>query len=415
VATPDLLRRFLPLWGMLIAGVLIVSRRPDAIMHAQFWAEDGEMYYANVYSRGLLATLAVPQSGYFQELPTLAAGIAQLVPLALAPLVTNAIAIVIRVLPVGLLISRRAETISPDVRVRALLAALYIALPGAPEADGDIVNALWYLAVAAVIVLMLRPPVGRSARVLDVAIVALCSVTGVFSIALAPLALLYRRWRGAAAVSRLTLAILAVGAAIQLIAIFVLEYHLPPGFSVEERPTVALHATAPGLLQIFGLRVIAEPLLGNSTVLGSMPAILLGLLSAAGALVAFRRGTAELKLMIAFGGALFVMALARPLDIGWPGLTVFPDGARYFIIPQLAAIATLVWAIGHTLHSRWRFVLVGVLLYMCVLTIPQDWTYPPLEQTAFAQQAFLFERARPGTSIVFPLEPAGWSMTLVKH
>ncbi|MGH2905043.1 MAG: hypothetical protein ACRDK7_15885 [Solirubrobacteraceae bacterium] len=125
--------------------MLIVSRRPDAVTHAQFWAEDGKLFYANVYTHGLFATLAVPASGYFQELPILAADIAQLVPLAFAPLVMNSIAITVQVLPVGLLLSRRAETIAPDIRVRSLLAALYIALPGAPESNANVDNALWFL------------------------------------------------------------------------------------------------------------------------------------------------------------------------------------------------------------------------------------------------------------------------------
>lgn len=400
---------------MVLAGALLVSRRPDVITHAQFWAEDGKLFYADVYNRGFLVTLAVPQSGYFQELQTLAAGIAQLVPLAFAPLAMNAIAIVVRVLPVGLLLSRRAETISPDIRVRAFLAALYVALPGVPEANGNVDNALWYLALAAVIVLMLRPPVRRSARVLDITIIALCSVTGIFSIALAPLALLYRRWRGAPAVSRLTLAILAAGAVIQLFAIFVLEYHLPSGFNAEPRETFPLHATATGFFQIFGARVIAAPLLGNSVVLGAMPATLLGVLAAVCALMIFRNGSAELKLMIVFGGALFVMALAHPMGTDWPRLTSFPNSGRYFIIPQFAAVVTLVWAVGHERHGLWQVVAVGVLLYMCIVTIPRGWTYSPLERTGFAQRASLFERARPGTHMTFPLEPVEWSMTLVKH
>lgn len=119
--------------------------------------------------------------------------------------------------------------------------------------------------------------------------------------------------------------------------------------------------------------------------------------------------------MIAFGGALFVMTVAHPLDAGWPGLTIFPTGSRYFIIPQLAAAATLVWAVGYT-HSPWRVVLAGALLYMCLVTIPSNWKYPAFEDNGFARQASQFERARPGTRIIFPLEPGGdWSMTLVKH
>lgn len=404
----------MPLWGMLLAGLLVISRRPDAIMHARFWAEDGNLFYADVYNRGLLATLAVPQSGYFQELPTLAAGLARLVPLALAPLVTNSIAIAVRVLPVGLLLSRRAQTISPDIAVRVLLATLYIALPGTFESNANIDNALWYLAVAAVIVLMLRPPMRRPARALDVMILVLCGLTGVFSIALAPLAFAYRRWRGRAAVSRLTLAILTTSAAIQLLALLVLQHHLPNGFGARQRVSVPLHSTVTGLFQILGLRVIAEPLLGNSVVLSAAAAALLGLLGAVGALIALRRGAAELKLMVAFGGALFVMALAHPWGVDWQALTVYPVGSRYFIIPQLAAAATLVWAIGRT-RIPWQALLAGALVYMCLVTIPRDWTYPPFRPTDFAQQASRFERAPPRSHMTFQLEPRGWSMTLVKH
>jgi hypothetical protein len=409
------LRRFLPLWSMLIAALFVISRRPDAITNAQFWAEDGKLFYADVYNRGLLPTLTVPQSGYFLELPILVAGIARLVPLAFAPLVTNSIAIAVRVLPVGLLLSRRAETIAPDIRVRALFAALYIALPGAPEANANITNAQWYLAIAAMIVLMLRPPVRRSTRALDIAIVAMCSLTGVFSIALTPLAFLYRRRRGASAVSRSVLVILAAGAVLQLLALFVLEYHLPSGFGAIPRVSAPLDASVSGFFQIFGVRVIAEPLLGNATVLSAVPAAFLGVLGAAGAVAAFRHGTAELRLLIAFGGALFVMALAHPLGASWPGLTIFPTGARYFIIPQLAAAATLLWAIGYIRQTHWRVGLTALLLYMCLVTIPQDWTYTPFEQTDFAQQAQMFEHVRPGAQMTFPLEPTGWSMVLVKH
>lgn len=414
ISLPARLTRLLPLWGMLLAGALIISRRPDAVTQAQFWAEDGKLFYADVYTHGVLATLAIPQAGYFQELPILAAGIARLVPLALAPLVMNSIAIAIRALPVGLLLSRRAETISPDIRVRALLAALYIAVPGAPESNANVDNALWFLAVAALIVLMLRPPQRRSARALDVAIVAICSVTGVFSIALAPLAFVYRRWRGPSTVDGLLLAILTAGAAIQLLAIFVLQYHLPAGFVIATRTSDPLHPSVIGFFQIFGARVIAEPLLGDTIMLSAATATLLGLLSALGAVAAFRRGPAELKLTIAFGGALFGMALAHPIG-DWSALMVFPDGSRYFIIPQLATVVTLVWAIGHTQGGYWRPALTIILAYICLVTAPLNWRYAPLEQTGFTQLASAFERAHPGTRWSFPLEPEGWSMTLVKQ
>ena len=415
LARSEVLLRRLPLWGMLLAAALIISRRPDVITDAQFWAEDGRLYYANVYNHGLLATLAVPQEGYFQVLPTLAAGIAQFAPLAFAPLVTNAIAILIRVLPVGLLLSSRAQTISADIRIRGLLAALYIALPGPGETDGNIVNALWYLAVAAVIVLMLRPPMSKLARALDITIIALCSLTGVFVIVLAPLAFLYRRWRGASAVSRSTLAILTAGAAIQRWRSSYWSTTCRAASALDHasaRPCIPLSRASSRSSET---RVIAVPILGSPALLGTVSAALLGVLGAAGAGLAFRKATPELRLLIGFGCAVFAMALARPLDADWQGLTFSTSGARYFIIPQLAVIATLVWAIGQRQSRLLRTVAVGVLLCVGLVTIPRGWTYPALPETDFAEQVALFEQHKPGTLTTFALDPEGWSMTLRKH
>ncbi|HEY5198088.1 MAG TPA: hypothetical protein VIJ51_13790 [Solirubrobacteraceae bacterium] len=119
----------------------MISRRPDAITDAQFWAEDGTIFYANVYAHGVLATLVVPIGGYLNALPVLVTGIARTVPLTQAPLVTNLAAIAVQVLPVGLLLGRRAATISPKLAVRVLLAALYIGLPGAASVDANITDA----------------------------------------------------------------------------------------------------------------------------------------------------------------------------------------------------------------------------------------------------------------------------------
>jgi hypothetical protein len=406
---------WLPLFGTLLAAALIVTRRPDAITHAQFWAEDGKLFYANVYNHGVLATLTVPQAGYFVELPVLAAGLARLVALAHAPLVLNLVGILTRALPVGLLLSRRAETISPDLRIRALLAALYIALPGAAEANANAVNAMWYLAMGAVLVLMLQPPRGTVGRLLDIAILILFSVTGVFVIALAPLALVYRRWRGPRAISDTKLVILTAGAVLQLFALSVLQYHLPAGFNATPRPSGTLHGSVQLFLQILGTRVIAEPIIGNVTAVSITAAGFIGAFGIVGAWTAIRRGSAELRLMIAFGAAVFVMSLLRPIGTGWPGLLLAGADSRYFVIPQFAAIATLVWACGYNRHKSWSLLYVVPLLYMCTISIPNEWKYPPFGRTDYAWRVVRFERDRPGTTVVFPIEPVGWFMTLKKR
>ncbi len=43
--------RFYLLIG-LIAFAVLVSRQPDRLLNAQFWAEDGTIFYANAYNLG---------------------------------------------------------------------------------------------------------------------------------------------------------------------------------------------------------------------------------------------------------------------------------------------------------------------------------------------------------------------------
>jgi hypothetical protein len=393
---------------------LIVTRRPDAVTNAQFYAEDGTVTFADIYNHGFLATLLVPQSGYYQSLPVVVAGVARLLPLVWAPLAMNLVAIAVRALPVCLLLGERARTISPDVRVRALLAILYIALPGFPDADANMDNALWYLAVAAVIVLMLAPPIRRRGRLFDGAILLACATTGVFTIALAPLALVYRRWRPAG-VPLWSVGILGVGAVLQIASLLYLQYHLPAGFDVVPRISVPLHASPQLFLQILGGRVMLPALFGYSLSFGEWPALLAGTVAVVLALVAFRRATAEARLFLAFAALLLAMALAHPQGTNWPALAGGEDPGRYFLIPELAVVATLVWALGAARRLSAARLMIAVLLVIAAVVIPTEWSYAPYVPTNFAARAARFERSPPGTRMVFVISPASWTMTLVKR
>ncbi|WP_215846321.1 hypothetical protein [Candidatus Pantoea bituminis] len=60
---------------MLIAFILFALRRPDIIMHAQPWAEDGRVWMAGIYNNGFWAFLILPQNGYYQTISRLTYGI----------------------------------------------------------------------------------------------------------------------------------------------------------------------------------------------------------------------------------------------------------------------------------------------------------------------------------------------------
>src|SRR5437867_13341376 len=84
----------------LAAFLVIFSRRPDAILNAQFFAEDGKLWYADAYRFGL-RSLLFPADGYLHTVARLAALVTLIFPFSLATLVMNFFAITFHVFSVN--------------------------------------------------------------------------------------------------------------------------------------------------------------------------------------------------------------------------------------------------------------------------------------------------------------------------
>src|SRR2546427_292367 len=129
-----------------LAFATVVSRRPDAVFNAQFWAEDGKFWYADAYNTGGIGPFLWPYFGYLHFVPRLTALIAHALPLGRGPLLFNLVAIVIEILPVQLLVSSRLSGLG-SVSTRMLLGFLCLSLPHTWEIHSNITNAQWHLAL----------------------------------------------------------------------------------------------------------------------------------------------------------------------------------------------------------------------------------------------------------------------------
>ena len=138
----------LQLLTFIVAFLVIVSRRPDALLHAQFYGEDGAIWFADAYNWGAWKVLFWTCNGYIQVLPRIVAALAVAVPVSDVPLVLNVVAIAIQVLPTNILISRRSTQWGP-LRFRIALAVAYLAMPNTHEMMGIITNSQWILALCA--------------------------------------------------------------------------------------------------------------------------------------------------------------------------------------------------------------------------------------------------------------------------
>ena len=397
-----------PVAGFALAALLIIARRPDAVTHAQFWAEDGSVFYPNVYNHGLLATLAVPVAGYFDTFGVLAAGASRLVSLSAAPLVSNLLAIAAQALPVGLLLSRRAGGLASDVRVRVLLAALYLALPGGAETVGTAVNAQWHLAVAAAIVLFLTPPARGGERLLDTGVLLLAGLSGPFSILLAPLAWPVRRLRPERLPAFKPL-VLSACAAIQILSLAVFSHQAHPGFALVTRMHPALGANVEDLVRLIGGKTLLAPLVGEAAALSQSTAALLvvGMLGLLGCAWLLWRGSLELRVFLIFGLAVLAVSLWRPQlsSPAWSVLAARGGGERYFLIPHLSVLAAMAWAACCARTRIARLAAVGLLASFALLAVPAGWSYPALTPTGFAAKAAAFEHSRAGTLWRFRVNP----------
>jgi hypothetical protein len=125
-----------------------------------------------------------------------------------------------------------------------------------------------------------------------------------------------------------------------------------------------------------------------------------------------------LRMLILFGLVVLAASLWDPSSPtpAWPTLALSGiGGQRYFFIPELAALAILVWMTRPAWPAVVRLVALGLIAAAVVISVAGHWTYPPFAPTGFPQRAAAFERARKGTVAGFPLNPAPWTMTLKKR
>ena len=177
-----------------LATLLTISRRPDIILYPQFWAEDGTVWFEDAYNLGFWRALFIPVVGYFQTVSRLVGGLAQLVPLAYAPLLFNLVALAIKILPIHFLFSSRFSAIVSNGWAKLLMALLYIGLPNTSEVFVNVTNAHSYLALLAFMIVVAEPAKNLGWKLFDIFFISLSGLSGPFIVFLFPIAL-FRWWK----------------------------------------------------------------------------------------------------------------------------------------------------------------------------------------------------------------------------
>jgi hypothetical protein len=398
----------------LLACAVIVLRRPDAVFNAQFWNEDGRVFFADAYNFGGWAALFRSYEGYLHALPRLGASLALLVPLSFAPLVMNLIAIGVQALPASILFLSRSSAWG-SLRYRALLAGIYLVLPNCWEINANITNSQWTMALCVFLLLVASRPRGAGERCFDLSMVSLCGLTGPICIFLLPIAL-FLAWRDRDRWRWLVAGILAAACFVQGWTLF------NGGFA--SRPRYALGVSPVMLARILGGQVYFGTLLGSNGLAShsafSYSAVLTGMAICGTifVLVCFFRLPLEMKLLFVFSALIFAAALISPTLGTHPGITAWEilgraGGARYWFLPTLACAWLLLWCV-QSRSAVLKAVSATLLCIMCFGFV-RDWRFQAFRDMHFAEYASRLESAPAGTEVIIPQSTEGWYMTLVKR
>lgn len=398
----------------LFACAVIASRRPDAILNAQFWNEDGHVFFADAYNFGWWAALFRTYEGYFHVLPRLGASLALLVPLRFAPLVLNLIAIGLQALPVNLLLSPRSSVWGP-FRYRVMLAVAYLSLPNCWEINAIITSSQWTLALSVFLLLVASRPRNAGSRLFDLSVVSLCGLTGPFCILLLPHAL-FLAWRRRDRWQWATAGVLAAACFIQAWGL------LNGGFA--SRPHYALGAGPVLFARLLAGHVYLGTLIGSNMFAaqaGLGYSIVLTAIAAGGSIlvvVCFLRSPLEMKLFLLFCVLILASSLISPTLGSPPGVSAWQfmamgAGVRYWFFPSLAFAWSILWCF----QSRSDVLKVVSVILLCIMCfgVALRWRYPAFRDMHFSEYARRFESAPPGAAVTIPESTPGWNLSLVKR
>lgn len=161
----------------LVVLFVMAYKSNDALSLPQFWAEDATVFFTDQYGHGLPQVLA-PYAGYLLAIPRLVAWIAAWLPVAKAPLIYNAAAILLSTMAITYTCRRLRGHIPAWIVALSMLA-----VPTNGEIFGTITNVQWFLqfAMAACCLLPVQVTTSRVTPWLRAFVVMLIALTGPFS------------------------------------------------------------------------------------------------------------------------------------------------------------------------------------------------------------------------------------------
>lgn len=369
----------------LLAVSLVAVRKSDSLLHPQFWAEDGALFFVEAERYGGWGQLFRAYEGYLHFLPRFIAALATPLPLSLIPGFYAWSALALTGVIAWVLQTPRLTL--PGGTVAALTLAV---VPHTGEIYLNICNLQWITALGLFALTLCVDPNDRPTQLSEIVFIILTGLTGPFILLALPLF----AWRVYSQRSAWSITLLLAAIACAATHIPSLLVHTSETFA---QPWAPLHHAA-----IIGRRVIATLFLGQI----SLPEILCVTLCLGGFLGLFISLSRQTNLpggLCLLGAAVLVLAATaykvRP-DL-WT-LSELVNGDRYFFIPKIILIWLLA-ALATSTAPRVQQALICLIL-LPLLTNASRFIYPPAPDQNWSAACTVIARGQP---VWVPILPAG--------
>lgn len=386
-------------------------RRPDSLLNAQFWAEDGSIFFRERVLIGFWGTIFRTYAGYSHLIPRLIAEVACLFPVRWRPLAFSLSALVIQSIACSAFFWPCYRKIISSDSLRAVCClAMAATIAGGQELMATVCNLQWYLAILSLLLLV------AAGKEIWLTIIQVCiALTAPVTLLFTPMLL----WQLKNNTGRLK-----VRPGLHLVALFI-QATIMRQAAMEPKPPLHFNSLFVATLSGGLSRCVLSPLIGSGFLTEGWDVALVARLSLAllgGAvlvtLLAVRSyGSPQMKWLLS---ALYV-AIGSLLAALW-GRGLEPNfltmdgvrhsqGERYFFVAACVFIFCL--ALGLEILIRWPKPGVSAFAMAAILALgtSRNFAVKPFVDLEWKKNAARIEEweARKAAPLVVPINP---NMTL---
>lgn len=396
--------------------MLLFQRHTSVLVCANFWAEDGTVFYSQMHSDGIISFF-YPYAGYMHLLPRLTVLIAMPFGVINGPLVINFIALILHTLPVLFLFTKRFDFVGTAYKF--FLAVYYILMPNAGETLGNIANIQWHTALMLLMVLSANPPENFMQRLQDMLILICAGLSGPFIIFLVPFILFTRKESMKFKLIALCIAVIQITAVIFTAE----ELHSKGSFD-----SVSVMEIISWLIRVIDTRLIYGTFMPYPVIfawiLRFIPAlsVIIFLVFAVPFVYFFMTGSNRFRICAIFGACVMFSSIFRVLKLFLPGISegfTSGGGERYFVIPCMLFFTFIMFMIKRFIHKKSEDFRLRVYCCISVVLIAVGLIsfsqFQHLGSTTYRSDITnIYYPAQKGETVIIPINPQGWTMTLIK-